>query len=265
MVDEPDGNNEHAKADSGGGRSVGPDILPDTAKADNRAGEPSQEHDGPPHIVRAFIAARRRIGGLWNYVRRFGGWLDRHSGTTSALATVAIAVLTAFYVKYSKAQWESLRESNALTRQIAETQQRAWLVIEHIGASPAGWVPDVVVTIDIDIKNAGLSPAVASIVKGYIILAGPFPSDPDIKDRPELGEPARIVIGPGLAGNTKLILPPLTAEVIDNIRSGRFALYVFGAIHYRDIFTMDRETTFCAVFNPDIGKFGGCSTFNTFR
>jgi hypothetical protein len=47
-------------------------------------------------------------------------FLDNNSGAITALATVAIVVLTFFYVRYSKRQWQ------IMVRQL-ETSQRPWL------------------------------------------------------------------------------------------------------------------------------------------
>lgn len=58
----------------------------------------------------------------WDVVRVLVGFLDRHSGTITALATVAIVVLTCFYVRYSKRQWETMRDT-------LEVGQRACVTI----------------------------------------------------------------------------------------------------------------------------------------
>jgi hypothetical protein len=51
--------------------------------------------------------------GPWNAAKSFAGFFDSHSGSFSALATLAIVVLTIFYVHYSKAQWQTMsRQQN---------------------------------------------------------------------------------------------------------------------------------------------------------
>lgn len=72
-------------------------------------------------IVWPFIAARRLFGWLLRF-------LDEHDGSITALATVAIVVLTFVYVKYSKRQWqamngqlEEMRKSTKAAQDAAET------------------------------------------------------------------------------------------------------------------------------------------------
>jgi len=67
----------------------------------------------------------------WNAPWTF---LDNHSGSITAIATVAIVVLTFFYVSYSKRQWEAMLDSNRRAEQQLrdyEERESARLVVEN--------------------------------------------------------------------------------------------------------------------------------------
>jgi len=87
------------------------------------AAGPDPVHSIPPQrgeLVRPFVA-------VWDFFRRGFLLADKHSGGITALATVAIVVLTVFYVKYSKHQWKTMQ------RQL-EWSERPWIKAE-IGVS----------------------------------------------------------------------------------------------------------------------------------
>jgi hypothetical protein len=58
--------------------------------------------------------------------RNLWEFLDRHNGSISALATVAIVILTVFYVTYSKRQWETMRgQLEQMEKQLPELRKAA--------------------------------------------------------------------------------------------------------------------------------------------
>src|SRR5438128_1266780 len=54
---------------------------------------------------------------------------DRHNGSITAIGTIAIAVLTFYYVTYSKAQWEVMTETNKVTAEALRVSQRAHVTL----------------------------------------------------------------------------------------------------------------------------------------
>jgi len=77
---------------------------------------PGQSHAG--EIPSAGLYTRYVLGPLAaisRFCRGGLGFLDRHNGSISALATVAIVVLTIFYVRYSKRQWETMEKQLLLS------------------------------------------------------------------------------------------------------------------------------------------------------
>lgn len=60
---------------------------------------------------------------VWQFSRKCFLLADKHNGGITALATVAIVVLTIFYVKYSKHQWETMQQQ-------LEWSERPWIRAE---------------------------------------------------------------------------------------------------------------------------------------
>jgi hypothetical protein len=113
--------------------------------------------------MRALVAIRTRM-------RTGFSFLDRHHGSVSAtaaivgtLATVGIAVLTIFYVKYSKRQWETMLAANGITQSALNMSQRAYVTIGRKDGVVADFVtpkdPKQNAEILIYFQNTGRLPA----------------------------------------------------------------------------------------------------------
>jgi hypothetical protein len=97
--------------------TVSPNVPASTGYQE--ATQPAKANQHREYGMRMLITAWRSI------TRRFMGvigFLDKYSGAVTALATVAIVVLTVFYVKYSKQQWETMRDT-------LQTSQRAYITL----------------------------------------------------------------------------------------------------------------------------------------
>ena len=121
----------------------------------------------------------------WRLLILIRDFLDKHSAIINALATVAIVALTFVYVKYSKKQWETMKESNGITRDAMVAAQRPWLKIKHriikpltfdVGGKVAGPIASMV--LEDTIENVGQSVAVNVLSWEDII-----PLDPDSSAR----------------------------------------------------------------------------------
>jgi len=125
------------------GRSSSP-----TSASQSKAENTSNRGKYAKYIVWPVIAMYRFLRGSFLLA-------DQHSGGITALATVAIVVLTIFYVKYSKKQWETmqrqLNDSKAVqaaqitvgieTLKVTEDQDNYFadfnIVVENVGGSSA--------------------------------------------------------------------------------------------------------------------------------
>lgn len=70
---------------------------------------------------------------VWGWLNDMLSVIDTHSASITALATVAIVILTVFYVSYSKGQWETMQTQAAiLQRQLkdSEASTSAQLIVE---------------------------------------------------------------------------------------------------------------------------------------
>jgi hypothetical protein len=109
------------------------------------------------HIMRHLIAIGVRL------MQAFL-WCDKHDGGITALATIAIAVLTVVYVTYSKKQWIAMEKANAITLDTLHTAHRPWVFIADglvSSTKPLSFGADGKVTTEVSysIKNIGSSPA----------------------------------------------------------------------------------------------------------
>lgn len=123
MIDQPDSN---GKSNNSGESE--PSLSP-LASASTRQVEapakPKQKADYRAkarkygHYVLRFLVAIRR------FLATIVGFLDKYDGAITALATVAIVVLTFNYVRYSKRQWEAMDGQLEVMRQQLPELQRA--------------------------------------------------------------------------------------------------------------------------------------------
>src|SRR5438876_10219622 len=95
-------------------------------------------------------------------------WIEKHSGTMTALATVAIAVLTFYYVDYSKKQWQTLREQ--------VLSHRPWVNVRVSVERPIVLSADGANLVTaITIKNGGSAPALSIEVRSMLFIGVAVP------------------------------------------------------------------------------------------
>jgi hypothetical protein len=145
---------------------MGFDHHPETGKDRD---EPDDKPDRRRHtlwlLYAPFVTLRRWIPAALRF-------LDAHGGGATAIATIVIAVATAYYAWYASAQWEVMRG------QLAEMQaaQRPWVSIELRTADPLEYDNrGAHVIIEFSMKNVGARPAIYAwpIFFSYI-FRGPF-------------------------------------------------------------------------------------------
>src|SRR5258708_1915010 len=90
---------------------------------------------------------------IWEIIKKCAQFLDTHNGTITALATVAIVVLTGFYVKYSRRQWKVMEKQLHLS-------ERPWVSADIHIAQPLEFDQrGAVLGLTIRLKNVGHSVA----------------------------------------------------------------------------------------------------------
>jgi hypothetical protein len=131
------------------------------------------------------------------------------------------------------------------TMETSRRDQRAWLTIDAVNLPKPLAVGENVVVL-IQVRNSGKTPAREVGVLGTVISRSSF-SEVNVTDNATQGLNSRLLVGP----NTISVVPldsdePVRSQVqIDLIMSGPWRLYAKGIIVYRDIFNLDRHTSFC--------------------
>jgi hypothetical protein len=193
----------------------------------------SKDADRSPKIVRPFIAIWREIvilaRGRW--ITAPFRFLDTHSGSITALATIVIAALTFTYVEYSKRQWKVAQDTLTIGQRAYVTigrkdgvvadfivpkdrSQNAEIVLyfHNSGHVPAvfSWAPDIGFLGAGSKKKSGIifthpsgpmyplvqHPAQASIIAGdsiFVSTLGQISQD-DLRDLPK-NDPSLLILG----------------------------------------------------------------------
>jgi hypothetical protein len=144
------------------------------------AAPPSDEQEKAKQTRRYTQYVVRALKGTGRGIVAFVNWTDEKDGFITALATVVIAVLTAFYVHYSRGQWQTMRgqlpelhaaavaATNAATiadttlknqQKSFEIDQRPYMVCDIPVFSGNGLVADKPITANVTFKNIGRTPA----------------------------------------------------------------------------------------------------------
>jgi hypothetical protein len=205
---------------------------------------------------------------------RDGVWIRVIAPSLAALATVAIAVLTYFYVDYSGKQWRAMTDSLKLTadslelarqslkltvdslelaRQSHELDARAWLIVKSIKLVQLSTAK--IVSADVVIQNSGKTPLTLIGIDTRIQVASTFP-------RVLPGGRTTSVASVGAGHDHFLRMQtdgPISAEGIENIAQRRTTIWLWGILTYQDVFKKTRHTKFCAWWNQAKDSFTFCS------
>src|ERR1700680_5146882 len=123
LIDEPAATRQtHEAEDYKAALSCAGDIPLSRTPASTRQSQTQDSSNAAQssgYIVRPLITIGRSFKGLFSFV-------DRHDGSVTAAATVAIVFLTFFYVSYSKRQWQAMGEDD----RIASNFQRPWVGLD---------------------------------------------------------------------------------------------------------------------------------------
>jgi hypothetical protein len=159
---------------------------PDPSEASETNGE-QKESTQNSHIAENIMKALKSVGrGILATIN----WIDAKGAFITALTTVVIAVLTFFYVHYSRAQWQVMNDqrqamtianginaqaagaaaSAATTAQQTLTQsinafqldERPWVFVSSFGLASEPEANKEAPKIDIFLMNSGKTPALTS-------------------------------------------------------------------------------------------------------
>lgn len=159
-----------------------------------------------------------------------------------AIATAVLAGVTVGLVYYTKRLWGSTKVLAGDAKQSSEQQLRAYVFAGH--DNPISLHKEIFPSVQIDIKNFGQTPANEVICRAsigvypYPLTAKLVPDDAPSPSSSPLAPSQTIKQFPTLES-------PLTNAHLDAILAKRAAIYVWGKITYKDIFSITRHTTFC--------------------
>lgn len=168
--------------------------LPDAASANKEQQEPKQHQYRAKKIVTALKAVGMGI------VRTIN-WLNAKAGFVTALATIVIAILTGFYVHYSRAQWTVMRDqlpelkkSANAARDAADAaksaattaasgltdsekyfliEQRPYMVVDEGFpqlVTPQAPTADQPIKVNVQFRNIGKTPAVQVVTTAHLMV-----------------------------------------------------------------------------------------------
>jgi hypothetical protein len=163
---------------------------------------------------------------------------------------VATAIATAAAACYTRNQWLTAQEQLAVMADTERRQLRAYVLPTARGQiDNFGTEKPVIATLEF--KNSGQTPAYNLRIRMFL-SAGTMP--PSTNPLPNPQPEVRMVLGPGTAHLVVAkMVRVLTLDEIDDIKSGRAAVHVYGDIDYFDAFEKHR----CAHFKFFMGGSAG--------
>jgi hypothetical protein len=176
-------------------------------------------------------------------------WFDVHNGTVTGIATVFLAIITAWLVFVARDQSNTTR-----------AQLRAYVFVS--GARIVHGITDNnILEAHIEIKNSGQTPAYKlTSVCGLAFDTYPPPQSitltvPD-QDYLSLAK-TQMVLGPGDKTFPIARERPLTSIGKANLVAGTMAIWVYGEIRYRDAFRREQWTKYRLIIGGPFGVSGG--------
>jgi len=194
----------------------------------------------------------------WNWLH---DWWERLRGNErlSLIFEAVIVLATTCYAIIALLQWQSMRQSNGLTREALESVQRAFVVYTDLGALGYRDLKNnnqMTFLVHPIWENSGNTPTRDL----HIFVSEPKPTQPPYKNL-DFSQPKDTVFTP-------MFIPPhgvvrggeraISLSDLLGLRKGKKTIYVWGWATYRDIFpnTALHVTRFCtvltgAIFDPN--------------
>jgi hypothetical protein len=197
----------------------------------------------------------------------FSGWtlyeIRRGSGDTHALAEAAKAQTekmaeslrkTDILVDAATKSARAAQDGVALTRKSVEDAARSFQVGER------AWLTVKEISIEVNVggesritarfTNTGKTPALHVRVVTRVQWGPSATEKPDFHYSETDAEGESIVSPTGETAIEETKWAPSPADV-ENLKSGKMALFVFGSVYYKDIFNRPHRTDYCGKFSPE--------------
>ena len=249
MVDEPESSGR-------GDKTTGTSPLP-ALTGQNQTNDTKKSVEDTKNVLWFFKTVR----GLFQF-------LDDNAGAVTAIATIAIAVLTWKYVTYSRGQLNVMkRQVEQIERQITDTEraQAAYLEVRH-NISPISegvWKGEFIVknigaTIATDINGGGTTTASgnpANTVGFGPRHKGAYASQRDIDVW--LSDVPSSPYGFTLAANDSRTYP-IIVNLSEQMLSGERTYVEVINVGYKDAFGVEKHARDCIFWNGKLQNFGRC-------
>jgi len=264
MIDAPQSGDNEDQAKSDLDKIGAVPQTSDTTPANKKEGRPRQQRYYAQYVMRPLKA-------IWRRILITIDWINQKGPFVTAIATVAIALLTAFYVLYSRGQWQVMSgQLSVVQRQFRQAQeQEQWDLEPYVDLTKAVVLKSPISTdnpvVVLTLTNKGKSPAKNVRYEAFLELhaigtrlkpsqKGCFPK-----------------WGSTYPSDSPQIVVKKTREAISPIqlaayKSGDSRLYLYGRIVYQDLWRQDlpfgegssreyRSSIFCRSFGKDNEEF----------
>jgi hypothetical protein len=196
-------------------------------------------------------------------------WFDAHNGTVNAIFSGFLAIFTAVLAIFTfklfqvgRDQHDRLKETIDHAKDSSERQLRAYILVEATGLEDLvdGGSPRAAVTF----RNVGQTPAYEVVCHGRMAIC-PFPLQEDL---PALNwsevRRSKEPLGPTLKRSKTEVGFPVLGEVphLFGLRSGDWAIYVYGEIRYKDAFDKPHTTKYRFFSGGLIGIESGLTAYH---
>src|SRR5206468_8924858 len=175
------------------------------------------------------------VNGHWFH--RIVAWLDANNGAITATATVGIAVLTFFYVRYSHRQWDVMR-----------SQLDAMVMTEGAILTTGKVEGDVADgALRLPLENHGRIPSAKTRVTLRVIVGLPVMVDTGVQKFG--GE--NMGVAPGIGEAAQVALPvslKLEPDSLSKVSGGQLPLFISGVIEYENGLGKPLTYLFCFMY-----------------
>jgi hypothetical protein len=139
-------------------------------------------------------------------------------------------------------------ETASALRATAESARRAWVHAVEFKLTLKTQAPDNS-SLDVSIANLGATPARELKVSTNFLICDDTPDEPQLKPRV-----LNVALGPGVSFSLSHFLRVSQADYVA-VSSGRKVLLSCGKAQYRDVFDLERETSWCAQYDATAKAF----------
>jgi hypothetical protein len=193
------------------------------------------------------------------------------------LNTSLLTLFTGLLFGSAMLQWQAARDAIKDTHTSFEIGTRAWMVAKEAHVKPTkpfaqnraivqegeGLKDSHTPAVSAQLVNAGHSPALNVVQNTHIEILDRLPTDDYVMPLPEKSQMvSKNVIAPDGFMYANAVLALSDADIND-IKTNKRFLAVYGDITYEDIFKHSRETKYCYFYSWDSGLMNYCPYYNS--